>query len=123
MSIILEVSNVTKIFGGLKALDRVSFSVNTGEIIGLIGPNGAGKSTLFNVISGVSSPTEGDILFKGRSLKGLQPHRITQMGIGRTFQKIRLFRSQTVLENVMVGRHCRTTTGLLGSYFFPKVRR
>ena len=100
---LLEISNLTKSFGGLEVLNDVSFTLNEGEIIGLIGPNGAGKSTLFNLITGVYVPKEGDIRFRGKSLVGLKPHRICKRGIARTFQLVRIFPSMTVLENVLAG--------------------
>jgi len=99
----LEISNLTKSFGGLQVLHDVSFAVNQGEIIGLIGPNGAGKSTLFNLITGVYRPNKGEIRFRQKSLVGLKPHRICRRGIARTFQLVRIFPSMTVLENVLTG--------------------
>jgi len=100
---LLEVSNLTKSFGGLQVLNDVSFALNEGEILGLIGPNGAGKSTLFNLITGVYRPNKGDIRFREKSLVGLKPHRICRRGIARTFQLVRIFPSMTVLENVLAG--------------------
>ncbi|MEO5702616.1 MAG: ABC transporter ATP-binding protein [Gammaproteobacteria bacterium] len=108
---------ITKVFGGLTALDTVSFSIYSGEICGLIGPNGAGKTTLFNVLTGLYSPTAGNINLKGRVLGQLSPHRMAQLGIARTFQNIRLFANMTALENVMVGRHVRTHAGIIGAIF------
>jgi len=99
----LEISNLTKSFGGLQVLRDVSFALNQGEIIGLIGPNGAGKSTLFNLITGVYRPNKGEIRFREKSLVGLKPHRICKRGIARTFQLVRIFPSMTVLENVLTG--------------------
>ncbi|UCD81669.1 MAG: ABC transporter ATP-binding protein [Desulfobacterales bacterium] len=99
----LEISNLTKSFGGLKVLCDVSFTLEKGEILGLIGPNGAGKSTLFNLITGVYRPNKGEIRFQGKSLAGLKPHRICRRGIARTFQLVRIFPSMTVLENVLTG--------------------
>jgi branched-chain amino acid transport system ATP-binding protein len=101
--VILEVRGLTKFFGGLQALDNVSFKINEGEIVGLIGPNGAGKTTLFNLITGFYSPTSGTIKFKDKDITGLSPQRICKMGIGRTFQTPRLFYSMTVFQNVKVG--------------------
>jgi branched-chain amino acid transport system ATP-binding protein len=101
--VLLEISNLTKSFGGLQVLNDVSFALNEGEILGLIGPNGAGKSTLFNLITGVYRPNMGDIRFRGKSLVGLKPHRICRRGIARTFQLVRIFPSMTVLENVISG--------------------
>ncbi len=100
---LLEISNLTKSFGGLQVLHDVSFALKEGEILGLIGPNGAGKSTLFNLITGVYRPNRGDIRFRGKSLAGLKPHRICRRGIARTFQLVRIFPSMTVLENVLTG--------------------
>jgi len=117
MAPLLEVRAVSKIFGGLKALDRVSLTVKPGEIFGLIGPNGAGKTTLFNLISGMYDLTRGEILYQGKRLNEMKPHRRTELGIGRTFQIIRLFHTMTVLENVMMGQHCRTRSGLLKTFF------
>ena len=100
---LLEISNLTKSFGGLEVLNDVSFTLDEGEILGLIGPNGAGKSTLFNLITGVYIPKEGEIRFRGKSLVGLKPHRICKRGIARTFQLVRIFPSMTVLDNVLTG--------------------
>jgi branched-chain amino acid transport system ATP-binding protein len=102
---VLEIKNVTKQFGGLTALNDVSFSVNQGEIRGLIGPNGAGKSTLFKNIAGFYTPTSGDVLYQGQSIGGLKPHAIAELGIVRTFQETTLFQEMTVFENVLVGCH------------------
>jgi branched-chain amino acid transport system ATP-binding protein len=99
---LLKVDNVVKRFGGLIAVDNVSFAVNKGTIIGIIGPNGAGKTTLFNVITGVLKPDGGKIFFKGRDITGLPPHKLINMGIGRTFQIPRIFREMSVLENMLV---------------------
>jgi len=104
----LRVENITKHFGGLRALDNLSLTVGQGEIVGLIGPNGAGKTTFFNLLSGIYSPDKGRIFFSGHRIDGLSAHRITALGVSRTFQNIRLFAQMTALENVMVGRHCRT---------------
>lgn len=108
----LELNKVSKNFGGLAALSGISFQVNGGEILGVIGPNGAGKTTLFNLITGVMPPSTGDIVFQEQSIVGYKPHKITEMGIARTFQNIRLFGNLSVLENVMVGAHCRSKAGL-----------
>ena len=121
---VLEVDAVTLQFGGLTALNDVSFSINEGEILGLIGPNGAGKTTCFNVTTGVYTPTKGEVRFRGKSLTGLQRHKITQLGIARTFQNIRLFQSMTALENVLVGADARHKTGVLNALFrLPRHRR
>ena len=101
--LLLDVQHVTMRFGGITAVNDLSMRIPTGSITGLIGPNGAGKTTAFNVISGFYNPQEGDILFKGHSVKGFPPHRICRAGMARTFQNIRLFGSETALANVMVG--------------------
>src|SRR5579885_3191027 len=110
---LLEVSGVTVRFGGILALDGVSFDVGEGEIVGLIGPNGAGKTTLFNCLSRLYHPSAGEIRFVGRSLLALPPHRIAAEGIGRTFQNLALFQSLSVLENVIVGAHATGAAGFL----------
>lgn len=110
---ILEVKEVTRAFGGLIAVNRVSFDVNRGEIMAIIGPNGSGKTTLFNLISGFLPPTRGEIWFEGRNLKRRAPHRIASLGIARTFQLLQLFTNMSVVENVMVGRHLRSKAGML----------
>jgi branched-chain amino acid transport system ATP-binding protein len=117
---LLQVENLTKSFGGLMAVDQLDFHMDSGDILGMIGPNGAGKTTVFNLITGIYPPDEGEIWFNGRSLGGLRPHDITELGIARTFQTIRLFRELTAMENVMAGRHCRTCAGLLGAIFQPR---
>ena len=114
---LLEVDDVTLRFGGVTALDRVSFEIREGEILGLIGPNGAGKTTCFNVMTGVYRPTSGDARFAGTSLTTLKRFEITRLGIARTFQNIRLFKSMTALENVMVGADARSRSGLFRSLF------
>jgi len=111
----LEVKNITVKFGGLLALSDVSFSINSGEIIGLIGPNGAGKTTIFNVLTGVYKASEGDVEFEGRSILGKQPYEILSNGIARTFQNIRLFSNMTAVENAMVALHCRFKKGVVGA--------
>ncbi len=103
MSALLEVDDIARSFGGVRALDGVSFRVDEGEIVCVIGPNGAGKTTLFNIISGVMQPSKGDVRFRARSLVGMPSHRIAAAGIGRTYQVVRPFGRLTVLENVMVG--------------------
>ncbi|MGR0482590.1 MAG: ABC transporter ATP-binding protein [Candidatus Electronema sp. V4] len=126
---ILEVSGLTMKFGGIHALDGLDLRVRQGEIAALIGPNGAGKTTFFNCVTGICKPTSGQIHLHpsggGRSvrLNGLAPHKVTQAGMARTFQNIRLFPEMTVLENVMIGRHCRTKAGLLGAIFRDKRTR
>ena len=109
---ILEVHEVSKVFGGLKALDQVTLEMGEGEIFGLIGPNGAGKTTLFNLISGALPVSSGRVFFQKEEISRLPDYRICQMGIARTYQNIRLFGKMTVLENVMVGQHSRTGAGL-----------
>jgi ABC-type branched-subunit amino acid transport system ATPase component len=116
---LLELSNVTKDFGGLKALKDVSASVSEGEIVSLIGPNGAGKTTLFNCITGTMPPTSGSITFDGWELVGLRPHDVAQQGIARTFQQIRLFNNMTVLDNVMVGHDFKGRTGIFSALLRP----
>lgn len=112
---LLSVETVSKRFGGLLALERVSLNIRRGEIYGLIGPNGAGKTTLFNVITGLYAPDEGYVAIDGRILTGLKPHEVVARGAARTFQNIRLFANMTAIENVMVGRHARTRTGVIGA--------
>lgn len=109
---LLELRQTSIQFGGLRAVDRVDLQVDTGELVGLIGPNGAGKTTVFNLITGVYSPTEGEILFAGRPIGGRPTHQITRAGIARTFQNIHLFRNLTVMENVRVARHLRMHASL-----------
>jgi branched-chain amino acid transport system ATP-binding protein len=111
---LLQASNVVMRFGGLTAVNDVSLTVNSGEIIGLIGPNGAGKTTFFNCLTGLYVPTEGTVTYKGQALPP-KPHKVTQAGMARTFQNIRLFHNMTVLENVLVGRHTRTKEGLISA--------
>ena len=111
----LSVRDVTVRFGGIVALDGVSFDVGQGQVAGLIGPNGAGKTTLFNCLSRLYEFQAGSIHFDGRSLAGVAPHRIAALGIGRTFQNLALFSSMSVLDNVMVGRHCRTASGFVAN--------
>jgi branched-chain amino acid transport system ATP-binding protein len=121
---LLEVSDVTVRFGGITALDRVSFSVMPRTIAGLIGPNGAGKTTLFNCLSRLYTFSDGRILFEGRPLTDHPPHRIAALGIGRTFQNLALFRTMSVQDNVMLGGHCRTSSGFLSNALrLPHVRR
>ena len=110
---LLEIKGVRKQFGGLSALAGLDMHVNAGEILSVIGPNGAGKSTLFNVITGLYAPDDGDITFRGESIVGLRPHQVARLGIARTFQNVHLFPNMTVLENAMVGQHCRSKSGHL----------
>jgi branched-chain amino acid transport system ATP-binding protein len=128
MDPILEVKKLSMNFGGLKALDRVDLNVLPGEITALIGPNGAGKTTFFNCITGIYTAAEGNIFItppdrERRKITGLTMHRVTEQGIARTFQNIRLFPDMTVLENVMIGRHCRTHAGILGAILRDKSTR
>lgn len=115
MTALLSVEAVSKRFGGLQALQAVSFGIAAGEIHGLIGPNGAGKTTLFNLLTGVYAPDAGAFRFLGREITGWPPHRIAGAGIARTFQNIRLFANLSSLENVMIGRHTRSTAGVIGA--------
>ena len=124
MADILEVSHLTKRFGGLAAVNDVSFSVPEGGIVGLIGPNGAGKTTIFNLVTGIYSRTEGDVVFKGKSIAGLSPFRIADLGITRTFQNIRLFKNLTVFENVLTACHLSAGYNIFESVFrLPRFRR
>lgn len=121
---LLEVRNVTLRFGGVVAVDQVSFSVEQGEVFALVGPNGAGKSTLFNLISRFYDPNEGDVLFEGESLLAHRPHEIARFGIARTFQNIELFEHASVLQNLLVGRHRHRRSNLFTELMFtPFVRR
>ena len=115
MAELLKAENVSEVFGGLKAVDDFNIYINNGELIGLIGPNGAGKTTAFNLITGVYKPTTGEITFDGQSIVGLKPYQITQRGITRTFQNIRLFSELSVLDNVKIAYHCHVKYGLLES--------
>ena len=117
---LLKIDSVTKTFGGLYALRQVSFSITEGEIVSLIGPNGAGKTTLFNCTNGLLPFPEGDILFLGRTLKGLKPHQIAGLGLARTFQITRLFNKMSLLENMIVGQHPHLKAGLLSGLLRPK---
>ncbi len=112
---LLEVSGLTVRFGGVTALDDVSFTIDRGDIFGLIGPNGAGKTTCFNAITGVYEPAAGSVTFDGRPLKRVKRHEITRRGIARTFQNVRLFGEMTALENVVVGTDARHRTSVLGA--------
>jgi branched-chain amino acid transport system ATP-binding protein len=111
--VLLKTENVTQKFGGLVAVNNVSMELHRGEIVGIIGPNGAGKTTFFNDITGMYSPTEGIIYFKDQNITGKKPYEITELGMARTFQNIRLFERMTVLENVMLGMHTRTNSNLI----------
>jgi branched-chain amino acid transport system ATP-binding protein len=115
MSALLAVEGIAKRFGGLSALEGLSFSIARGEIFGLIGPNGAGKTTLFNVLTGLYRADRGRVVFDGRDLTARKVHEVAAAGIARTFQNIRLFANLSALENVMIGRHARTHAGLVGA--------
>ncbi|MBN2050424.1 MAG: ABC transporter ATP-binding protein [Spirochaetales bacterium] len=128
MAAILDASQVTMDFGGLRAVNNADVHIDQGEIVALIGPNGAGKTTFFNVITGVYKPTTGDVRITApgketESITGLKPNKITEKGLARTFQNIRLFQNMTVLENVMIGRHCRMKAGIAGAVFRDRKTR
>ncbi len=117
---VLQVNDISMDFGGIRALDEIQLDVRQGEIAALIGPNGAGKTTFFNCITGIYTPTTGDVLVSpeggaAKRINGMKPNLVTELGMARTFQNIRLFPSMTVLENVMIGTHCRTRSGLWGA--------
>ena len=121
---VLETRRITKIFGGLTAVQTFDLKVQRGEISSLIGPNGAGKTTVFNVVTGIYKPEKGTVHFLGEDITQQKPHRIVERGIARTFQNIRLFKNMTCLENVMAGQHCRGRAGVLPSVFrLPAQRR
>ena len=121
---LLEMDDLTVRFGGVVAIQQLDLTVRRGEIFGLIGPNGAGKTSTFNIITGVYQPSQGDVRFLGKRLSGRKPHRITQMGIARTFQNIRLFPEMSAIENVLVGCDARHRTGIPGAIFgLPRHRR
>lgn len=122
MKSVMTVKNLTMDFGGIRALDHLDLEINEGEILALIGPNGAGKTTFFNCITGIYTPSEGGIFIslsgkQAEKINGLKPNNITKKGLARTFQNIRLFPNMTVLENVMIGRHCRTRARIAGAIF------
>jgi branched-chain amino acid transport system ATP-binding protein len=122
--VLLELRSVTMTFGGLTVVESLDLHVDEGEIVSVIGPNGAGKTTFFNLISGVYEPTSGDIVFAGKSIRGLDPHKITQRGIARTFQTLRLFLNMSVRENVMAAAYGHTRSGVLRSMLrTPGMRR
>ncbi|MCT8974586.1 ABC transporter ATP-binding protein [Microbaculum marinisediminis] len=124
MTMVLDVSGVTKRFGGLTALSDVSFSLDRGKILGLVGPNGSGKSTMLNVLSGVYAPELGSVTLNGAAITGMAPNQITRAGLARTFQNLQLFGGLTIGQNVMVGRNCRMSSSLLGTIFgFSSARR
>lgn len=110
---LLEVRGLSVAFGGVQAVENVSFAIRQGEIVALIGPNGAGKTTLFNLVTRVIEPTAGEVRYQGRPVGRLRPDQLARLGMTRTFQNLQIFQNMTVVENVMVGRHCRTRTGML----------
>ena len=121
---LLGVETLSKRFGGVEAVAGVSFHVRRGEIYSLIGPNGAGKTTTFNMISGVVKPSSGTVHFDGRDITGMPAHRLAAIGIGRTFQNLAVFKHASVVDNLMVGRHCHMATNVLdASWFFGRARR
>jgi branched-chain amino acid transport system ATP-binding protein len=121
---LLEITDLTKDFGGVRAIDQLEMHVDSGEIVSVIGPNGAGKTTLFNLITGMIPPDKGHITFEGHGLEGSRPSQILSLGIARTFQNVRLFPEMSVRENVMVSRHCRTRSGVFSAIFrTPHFRR
>ncbi len=111
----LKIEGLTKIFGGITALQGVSFSIAAGEITGIIGPNGAGKTTLFNIVTGIYDPTSGKVYYGGKDITGISPEKLARLGMVRTFQGIELFGQMTVLENVMVGLHTKSQSGIIAS--------
>ena len=117
MTALLEIADIRKVFGGLTALDGVSFTLAAGQILGLVGPNGSGKSTLLNVLSGIYTPEAGEVRLAGHSLRGRAPHQIAKSGLARSFQNQQLFAGLSVLDNVLVGRACRLRSGVLASVF------
>jgi branched-chain amino acid transport system ATP-binding protein len=117
--LLLETKNLTKHFGGLKAVEAVDMRVERERIVSVIGPNGAGKTTFFNCITGIYQPTKGTVIFHDRDVTGMAPHDITALGVARTFQNIRLFGGMSCIENVMVAAHCRTKAGVFGAMFRP----
>lgn len=124
MSAFLEIDRVAKVFGGLTALDDVSFKLDKAQVLGLVGPNGSGKSTMLNVLSGVYRPERGQVTLGGRKLTGLAPSRVASAGVARTFQNLQLFKGLTVGQNVLVGSNCRMRSTLLGCVFgTPLARR
>ncbi len=124
MSAILEVKGLSRHFGGLRAVDSVDFAVEEGSIKAVIGPNGAGKTTLFHLISGCLPPTSGTVSFMGHNIESKKPFEIAALGLGRTFQHIRLFQGMSALDNVMVGRHTKSGSGFMaGMLALPKARR
>lgn len=122
MSFLLDAKDVTMQFGGLTAVNQFRLQLKQGELVGLIGPNGAGKTTVFNMLTGVYQPTKGSIEFQGQSIVGKRPYEINRVGLGRTFQNIRLFKDLSVLDNVLIASHQHSTYGLLDSSFLTSKR-
>jgi branched-chain amino acid transport system ATP-binding protein len=121
---LLEIENLTHYFGGLRAVYNLDLTIQSSDLVGLIGPNGAGKTTVFNLVSGFYRPSEGEIRFLGKTLSGLRPHRVTALGIARTFQNIRLWNSLSVFENICISQHCQLGYGFLRSVLrTPRVLR
>jgi branched-chain amino acid transport system ATP-binding protein len=120
---ILEVKNMSHDFGGLRAVSDYNLVIEPGQVRGLIGPNGAGKTTIFNLLTGVYCPTEGEILLEGKNIVGFQPYRIASMGLGRTFQELRLWRHMTVLEHVKMARYSKLEYGLIGAFLGTSKRQ
>lgn len=120
---LLQVTGMTHSFGGLTAVKDYDLSIEPGQIMGLIGPNGAGKTTIFNLITGIYKPDQGSITLDGREITGLRPHRIAALGLGRTFQDLRLWRHMTVLEHVMMARYSKLEYGIIGAMFDTRARR
>jgi len=120
---LLQVEKMTHDFGGLRAVRNFDLTIDQGQVRGLIGPNGAGKTTVFNLITGIYRPTEGFVRFDGKDIVGLQPYEIAAMGLGRTFQNMRLWRHMTVLEHVKLARYSKLTYGLAGAFFGTRKRR
>lgn len=114
---LLQIQKMTHVFGGLRAVHNYDLAIESGQIRGLIGPNGAGKTTIFNLITGIYTPTEGNIIFDGKKINGLSPHEIASLGLGRTFQNMRLWRHMTVLEHVKMARYSKISYGLIGAFF------
>ena len=120
---ILELDRLRKNFGGVVAVSDLSLTIAKGTISSLIGPNGAGKTTIFNLVTGFAQPTKGDMVFSGRRINGMKPHAIAGIGISRTFQNVQIFPSMSVLENIMVGRHLRSRTGMVYASLVPPILR
>ncbi|HSH03904.1 MAG TPA: ABC transporter ATP-binding protein [Anaerolineae bacterium] len=120
---LFECRGLVKSFGGLNAIDHLDFHIDKGEVVSIIGPNGAGKTTFFNLISGFYPLDQGEILLEGERINGLRPDQVTAIGIARTFQNVRLFFNMTILENVLIGQHCRTQSGFFGAVFKTKSYR